>query len=103
MALTHLAKERARERSDSAKPVMPGAVTQLFSLSNKPCILKADDRRASYSTALLSDEHLFVRASSLASCKQFSRCAQFIYIKMRRGGNQRNKNMKVIIVICTYQ
>jgi len=88
MTVTHLAKEIAKERSDSAKPVTLGAVTQLFSLSNKPCILKADNRRASYSTALLSAEHLFVRASSLASCKQFSRCAQFIFIKYVEGESE---------------
>jgi hypothetical protein len=78
----YLARDTAKEHSDSAKPDIFGAVTQLFSLSNRLCILRADERRTLYSTALLSAEHLFVRASSLASCKQFSRFTQFIYIKI---------------------
>lgn len=81
-AVRYLDNERAKARSESAKPDMPGAVTQLFSLSNRVCNLRADERRASYSTALLSAEHLLVRASSLASCKQFSSCTQFIYSKI---------------------
>lgn len=95
-AMQYLANETAKERSESAKPVTPGAVTQPFSLSNRPCILRADDRRASYSTALLSAEHLLVRASSLASCKQFSRCAQFIYINICRGSSRKIRIQKVI-------
>ena len=74
----YLAKERAKERNVSAKLATPTcAVTQLRNLSNRLCILKALVRRALYSEALRSAAHRFARASSLASCRQFSKCTQF--------------------------
>lgn len=75
---TYLAKEWARARKDSENPTTPPEETQLLNLSKRLRIFTAEARNALYSEALLSAAQRWVWASSLASCRQFSKWAQFI-------------------------
>lgn len=71
---SYLAKDCAKVCNESAKAATPpGGLIQLRSLSKRPRIFKADARSALYSEALRSAAQRWVWASSLASCKQFSK------------------------------
>lgn len=79
MARAYLDKDWDNARRDSAKLATPPDKTHTLNLSKRPRILTAEARNALYSEALLSAAHRCVWASSLASWRQFSKWAQFIW------------------------
>lgn len=75
----YLPRDWAKPQRESEKFATPADKTQLLSLSKRPRILTAEMRSELYWEALLSAAQRWVLASFLASCRKFSRWAQFIY------------------------